>query len=241
MFPKKCPACKHESLSHDTDYIFCTNCPIYRKPLNFPQKGLAWADTRQWWWRLPIFLWFISMFIDNLHKPAFALNRLDNPFSALNFGIHELGHKLFAPFGEFMHILGGSLFQCLFPLLWLIGCLQKKWYFAASLCWCWLGLNLFDVAMYAADARARLMPLSVGPGAFGIDPSEADAAYDHAHDWYQLLSRTDNLHADLAIAHGLRIAAIICFLIGLTLAGILLARMIMAFVRRASEHTSPDA
>ena len=131
-----------------------------------------------------------------------------------------------------MHILGGSLFQCLFPLLGLVGFLQKKWYFAASLCFCWLGLNLFDVATYVADARARLLPLSVGFGAFGIDPSDTDSAYDHAHDWYQILSRTHHLNSDLTIAHGLRVAATVVFLIGLTLGAILLIQMFASSIQR---------
>lgn len=135
-----------------------------------------------------------------------------------------------------MHILGGSLFQCLFPLLWLIGFLQKKWYFAASLCLCWFGLNLFDVAMYAADARVRLLPLSVGLGVFGIDPTDTEAAYDHAHDWYQILSRTHHLNSDLVIAHGMRLAATIIFLIGLTLAAILLIQMFISSIQRIANR-----
>jgi hypothetical protein len=172
------------------------------------------------------------LFIDNLQKSDFALNRLGNLFSAFDLGIHELGHIIFSPFGEFMHILGGSLFQCLFPILWLIGFLQKKWYFASALCWCWLGLNLFDVATYAADARARLIPLSVGLGAFGIDPTDTEKAYDHSHDWYQILSRTQHLNSDLVIAHNLRNAATISFIVGLTLAGILLLQMLVSSAQR---------
>lgn len=234
MHLKKCPACKRKSLSYDDEYIFCNSCPIYRKPLNIIQKPLAWASHRYWWWRIPIFVWFISMLIDNLRNSSYALHRLGNPFSALDLGIHELGHLLFSPFGTFVHILGGSLFQCIFPLLWLIGFIQKKWYFAASLCLCWFGLNLFDVATYAADARSREIPLSVGLSVFAIDPTDTDAAYDQAHDWYQLLSQTNNLDSDLAIAHGLRVAATIVFLIGLTLAAILLIQMFVSSVRRLS-------
>ena len=233
MLPKKCPVCKHNSLSYDKDYLYCTKCPIYKKSLNIFQKPLAWAGNKTWWaWRIPIFIWFIEMLRQNLHNHSYALNRLSNPFSALDFGIHELGHQLFSFFGEFMTIAGGSVFQLIFPLLWLIGFLQKKCYFAASLCLCWLGLNLFDVATYAADARARLLPLSVGPGIFGIDPTDTDAAYDHAHDWYQLLSRTNHLNSDLVIANGLRTAATIAFLIGLTLSGILLLQMLLSSIGR---------
>ncbi len=234
MFPKRCPACKQMALSHDEEYVFCTNCPIYRNPLNIFQKPLAWARNRYWWWRIPIFAWFAAMLLDNLRNSAYALGRFSNPFSALDMGIHELGHTLFSPFGDFMRIFGGSLFQCLFPLLWLIGFLQKKWYFAASLCLCWLGLNLYDVATYAADARVRLLPLSIGLGIFGVDPTDTETAYNHAHDWYQILSRTDRLNSDLAIAHGLRVTATVIFLIGLTLAAVLLIQMIVGSIQRLS-------
>ena len=238
MLPKKCPACIQNTLSHDDDYIFCTNCPIYRNPLNFLQKPLVWASHEAWWWRLPIFAWFIALLIQNIRDSSFALSRLGNPFSALDFGIHELGHFLFSPFGDFMRILGGSLFQCLFPIFWLIGCIQRRWYFAASLSLCWLGLNLFDVATYAADAKARLLPLSIGLGVFGVDPNETDAVYDSSHDWYQLLTRTDHLDSALSIADGLRMAAAIIFVVGLLLAGILLWRMIFYRFRSASEHAT---
>lgn len=131
-----------------------------------------------------------------------------------------------------MHILGGSLFQCLFPLLWMVGFYQKKWYFAAAMCWCWLGLNLFDVATYAADARARLLPLSVGPAGLGLDQDQADAVYDQAHDWYQILSRLGHLQSDLAVANGLRIAGTIAFVIGFVLGGLLLLGMLKGFLQR---------
>lgn len=183
---------------------------------------------------MPILFWFIVLLRANLRNPSFALNRLGNPFSALDMGMHELGHLLFSPFGEFMHILGGSLFQCIFPLLWLFGFLQKKWYFAATMCWCWLGINLFDVATYAADARARELPLAVGFGIFGVDPTNPDAAYDQGHDWYQLLSRTNHLNSDLAIAQGLRVAAVAMFVIGLTLGIILLIQMLATSFRRTA-------
>jgi hypothetical protein len=78
---------------------------------------------------------------------------------------------------------------------------------------------LFEVAVYAADARARELLL--------IIPTfeQSDEVYDQGHDWYQLLSRTNSLHLDLAIASGLRIAAWITAGIGLTLAIYLLLCM----------------
>jgi hypothetical protein len=233
MLPKKCRVCKHKTLSFDQKYAFCTNCMIYRKRLNFIQRVLIWASGKQWWWRLPILLWFGFMLVQNWHDPSFALNRLSNPFSALDLGMHELGHFIFRPLGEFMYIAGGSFFQCLFPILWLIRFIQKRWYFAAAMCWCWLGLNLFDVATYAADARARLLPLATGFA--GLFEQGSDAAYDRAHDWYQLLSRTNNLNADLAIANGLRIAGTVAFAIGLTIGTIMILQMFISTFRSSDK------
>lgn len=231
MLPRTCPACKHRSLIYSQTEVYCTNCPIYRKPLSMFQKPFVWASKKQGWWRVPILLWFGVMLVQNWHNPWFAINRLANPFSALDLGIHELGHMLFEPFGEFMHIAGGCLFQCLFPLLWMIGFLQKRWYFAASMCWCWLGLNLFDVAAYAADARARLLPLTTGLA--GLGDQGSDEAYDKAHDWYQLLSRTHHLNWDLAIGHMLRVAATMSTFIGLTMGVVLVFYMFSSAAHRA--------
>lgn len=230
MFPRTCPLCKKQALSYEGGYATCDSCNNYTKRVTVIKKLLLWADEKAWWWRLPIFVWFVVMLFQNIHDAGFAIERYSNPFSYLDLGIHEVGHALFSFFGEFMHIAGGSLFQCLFPLLWLGAFIQKKWYFAASMCFGWLGLNLFDVATYAADARARLLPL-VSPFSFGGD-SDSDAVYDSAHDWYQLLSRTNHLNSDLIIAHGLRVAATISFLIGFTIGGVLLLQMMIGSGRR---------
>jgi hypothetical protein len=165
-------------------------------------------------------------------QPDYALNRLSNPLSALNFGIHELGHKIFIVFGEFWTILGGSVFQCLFPVICFLAFLKQKWYFAAAMCWCWLGLNLYDVAYYVADARSRNIPLSIGLAIFGVDPNNTDAAYDQAHDWYQILSRTNRLELDSVYANYLRTAGRIAFIIGLTLGLVLIIQMIISSIQK---------
>lgn len=230
--PTTCPICKQETIAHDETSAYCTSCLVFRQPLPWWPRQLAWASKRTPWGRLLLYFWFIVLLAQNLKDKSFALSRQTNPFSMLDFGIHELGHALFMFCGDFMHILGGSLFQCVFPLLWMIGFYQKKWYFAACMCWCWLGLNLFDVATYAADARARLLPLSIGPGALGLDDTQTDAVYDQAHDWYQILSRVGHLQSDLAIANGLRIAGAIAFIVGFIMGGILLYHMLRGFLAK---------
>lgn len=67
--------------------------------------------------------------------------------------IHEFGHILFRPFGEFMTLLGGSLFQILLPLVFggiFLG--KNRDPFAAAVMLWWSGVAIMDVAPYIYDA-----------------------------------------------------------------------------------------
>ncbi len=67
--------------------------------------------------------------------------------------IHEAGHVFFIPFGEFMMILGGSLFQVALPLA--IGAaflIRQRDAFGAAICLWWAGASLVDVAPYIWDS-----------------------------------------------------------------------------------------
>lgn len=233
MLKTECPVCKHQSLVRDDQYVYCANCHAYRSRLKWFLRPVVWTMRRTgWWWRLPILALFAYFLWQNWQDPKFALNRMANPFSALDLGIHEMGHFIFMPFGEFMHILGGSLFQCLVPLIALAGFLQIRMYFAATLTFCWLGLNFFDVATYIADAEMRVLPL-VGPGSLGVGTN--DQALDQGHDWYQLLSRMDQLNNDLAIAEFMRQAATVVTFIGLALGALIVIGMLITMVRKTKE------
>lgn len=102
---------------------------------------------------------------------------------------HEAGHFLFAPFGRFMTVLGGSLFQCLLPVLLAVAFLRQQDAFGAAVCTWWAGQNLVDVSPYIADARALRMPL-IGGGT---------GAEVEGHDWEFLLTELNWLHLDRAI------------------------------------------
>lgn len=132
--------------------------------------------------------------------------------SDIDLAIHEFGHMLFMPFGipilgSTMVILGGSLTQVAFPLIF-VGYFMKKSedggrrdVFAAMVCLWWSAINLLSVAIYCADSRAgQLMLLDGSTG------QESDA-----HDWFNLLSRWRLLQHDTAIAHWMRgIAGLMC-------------------------------
>jgi hypothetical protein len=132
--------------------------------------------------------------------------------SDIDLAIHEFGHMLFMPFGipvlgRMMVILGGSLTQVAFPLLFFGYFLRKREngrrrdVFAAMVCLWWSAINLLDVAIYCADSRAgELMLLD------GLTGKESDG-----HDWYNLLNGWGLLEHDTQIARWMRaIAWLMC-------------------------------
>jgi len=67
---------------------------------------------------------------------------------------HEFGHILFRPFGEFMHNLGGSLFQVGLPLvLGGIFLARNRDPFAAAVMLWWSAVAVIDTAPYVFDAQ----------------------------------------------------------------------------------------
>jgi hypothetical protein len=106
------------------------------------------------------------------YRPAGGLLAiLDNA----NFVFHEGGHVVFLFFGQFVHVLGGSLMQVALP----VACTVYFWRAgrpaAAAATLFWAGESLTNVAVYVADARARALPLHGGDGVI--------------HDWNYLLAR----------------------------------------------------
>ncbi|HSQ30142.1 MAG TPA: hypothetical protein VLN49_09845 [Gemmatimonadaceae bacterium] len=99
--------------------------------------------------------------------------------------IHETGHLVFAPFGEFMQFLGGTLFQLIMPGLFVGYFLRRKDRHAASCVVWWLAQNCWNISVYVRDARAQELPL-VGGG---------------EHDWAYMLGRFGWLPYDQSIGH----------------------------------------
>jgi hypothetical protein len=116
----------------------------------------------------------------------------------LNLGIHELGHMVFAPLGQFMSVAGGSILQCLVPVIGMLMFVRQRDPFAVFFAFGWLGTCFFDVADYVADARTMELHL-VSPFAGGDD--------EIIHDWNWLLSHMGLLTQDQAIAGLFRFAA----------------------------------
>ena len=88
---------------------------------------------------------------------------------------HEAGHWIFAIFGEFMMVFGGSLNQVLIPAICAATFYWQGRYGSGAFTLFWVGQAISDVAVYAADGKDRILPL-LGDS----DPS--------MHDWGRILS-----------------------------------------------------
>jgi hypothetical protein len=121
--------------------------------------------------------------------------------------IHEAGHILFIPFGRFMTVLGGSLFQVLLPLVLMASFMfgfggSRRDGFAASLMLWWAAMAVIDVAPYIWDAfDPKMMLLGGKTGA------ESDG-----HDWQNILGDLGLIrkaHAIAGVAHLLGLAVML--------------------------------
>lgn len=111
----------------------------------------------------------------------------------VDLAVHEAGHVVFSPFGEFMGIAGGSLLQFIVPAAFVAYFGLRGDRYAAFIVVFWVAQSLFNVATYMADARAQLLPL-VG-GEYVI------------HDWRWMLSTLGLLHHDRTLASVVRAIA----------------------------------
>jgi hypothetical protein len=151
-------------------------------PVVFWGRAAALAGSLAWG------LWFMFQPLRGEAIGSSFLHRADLPF-------HEFGHVLFRPFGEWLMFLGGSLFQCLLPLI--LAAYFLRWQrqpFSAAICLWWCGQNCIDVAPYIADARAMALPL------VGEWSDEMVSIRDLRHDWHNILAPLHALQHDHALA-----------------------------------------
>jgi len=111
--------------------------------------------------------------------------------------IHETGHLLFRPFGEFMMIAGGSLFQIIFPLVFAGYFIWQEKYYSAAVVLFWVGQSILNLWVYAADAV--VMQLVLTSGFTGTEGS--------FHDWNYLLTETGLIASTKTVAGSIRLIA----------------------------------
>jgi hypothetical protein len=116
------------SVPEQTDAVFVYGRAIVLAAIAFYGVKLALMDIPSW-----------EMASSLIHLPMVP--------------IHEFGHLLFRPFGEFMTLLGGSFFQIVLPLIFGgIFLLKNRDPFAASVMLWWSAVAVMDVAPYIYDA-----------------------------------------------------------------------------------------
>ncbi len=154
--------------------------------------AVAWAAGRLWWPRALLLIYLAYAGWRHLTDPEYG-----SIFSGITLGIHELGHVLFGPFGEWLAVAGGSITQLAAPAAVALILLRQRDYFGVAVGGAWLSMSLSNLAVYVADARAEALPLvSVGGG-------------DVVHDWNYLLDSVHLLPHDAQIAGLVRAAAFV--------------------------------
>lgn len=114
-------------------------------------------------------------------------------FGGVVFGVHELGHLVFAPFGELAGVAGGSVAQIVLPIAAMILFWRRDDRYAVAVCGLWLAYSIGQLAVYIADARAESLDLVSFSPQGGV------------HDWNYLLERLYLLRRDQQIARAARL------------------------------------
>ena len=109
--------------------------------------------------------------------------------------IHETGHLLFRPFGQFMMVAGGSLFQVIMPAIFVAYFVWQRSFYSAAVVLLWVGQSLINVYIYAADAVVIRLVLTSG-----LTGSEGSF-----HDWNYLLTTVGLLGSTKTVAGIIRL------------------------------------
>jgi len=175
---------------------------------DFLEASKRWAAGRSWHWRVLILAYLVYAAFRSIKDQDYG-----SLFTGITLAFHEMGHILFAPFGEFLMFAGGSITQLAIPILAAVLLLwRQKDYFGFAVGGAWLGFSAMNLARYIGDARALELPLvSLGP--------EAE------HDWWYLLSRMGWLRHDTQIAGLVRGVGVIILFLSIAFAAWLLLTM----------------
>ncbi|MCP9463884.1 MAG: zinc ribbon domain-containing protein [Nitrospira sp.] len=236
--PATCPRCRAERVVGAEECIHCGIIfakyrPLPVKPPKAPaprsrptprwiQTARKWliesdqaADSPTFYGRAALFVVLFWWGWTLIAAPLETNSTGESFLHLINLVFHEAGHVLFAPFGRFMMILGGSLGQVLIPMLCLIVLLvNTRDPFGASVALWWMGESVMDVAPYINDARAMDLIL-LG----GVTGKETDG-----HDWNNILSMMGLLEWDHRLAQLTHLIGILLMLGSFLWGGMLLLR-----------------
>lgn len=141
-------------------------------------------------------LYFLSIAYDPM------VDGLWNFLNLVDLPIHETGHLIFRLFGEFMMIAGGSIFQVLFPAVFVGYFVWHEQPYSASMVLFWVGQSILNVWVYAADAVVQQLVLTSG-----MTGSEGSF-----HDWNYMLTTLGLIDSTPQIAGLIRIVGTLTIL-----------------------------
>lgn len=118
---------------------------------------------------------------------------------SLDLAIHETGHLVFAPGGETIRLLGGTLMQLLVPAAFVVALWRRGDRHGATVPLWWLGQNCWNISVYIRDARLQELPL-VGGG---------------EHDWAVLLAEWGWLERDQTLGGTVYLVGVLLYLVAI--------------------------
>lgn len=140
-----------------------------------------------------LFVYFIWIAFDPMQGSF--LDLVDLP-------IHEAGHLLFAPLGQFLSVAGGSLFQVIMPVAFVVYFWKQEQFYSGAIVLFWVGQSLINVFVYANDAVVMQLVL-LG----GLTGSEGSF-----HDWNYLLTTLGMLDWTTEVAGLIRVTGTLTIL-----------------------------
>ena len=146
-----------------------------------------------------IFAGLLSIYFLSIARDPMQGSFLDN----VDLPIHETGHLLFRPFGEFLMVAGGSLFQVIFPAVFIGYFIWQNSFYSAAIVLLWVGQSILNVWVYASDAV--VMQLVLTSGFTGTEGS--------FHDWNYLLTATGLIGSIKIVAGIIRLAGILTIIV----------------------------
>jgi len=155
---------------------------------------------------LAILAWWTARLVPH---PLASEPVMDSFLHLVNLPFHEAGHIVFLPLGDFMKVLGGSLFQVIIPVVCAVAFIRREDWSAMTVCLWWAGENLVDLGPYIADARALQLPLLGGKTGAEVT----------GHDWEAILEMLGWLHLDHSLGMAAHIAGSVV-MIGALAAGV---------------------
>ena len=131
------------------------------------------------------------------------MDGLGNFLNLVDLPIHETGHLVFSPFGQFIMVAGGTIFQIIVPLVFVGYFWWDDALYSAGIVLFWVGQSILNVYVYAADAIVGKLVLTSGK-------TLSEGSF---HDWNFMLIELGMLQHTDTIAGLIRLVGTLLILI----------------------------